>query len=156
MIRDDIVLLDNKTFDYIDKENIYVVEKDMAEIIRILNKKGYKTVSETSGIYEGYPIYKTIVKDNYIVNEKLKKYQAFLDIGISFSDKYYFDTLPDKFIMSATEKDMRCKIYYFKDNSNELISEEILENERKKCLKSLQEWSEKLPINRNEGMDYRK
>lgn len=40
MIRNDIVILDNKTFDYIDKENIYVVEKDMAEIIRILNKKG--------------------------------------------------------------------------------------------------------------------
>lgn len=71
MIRDDIVLLDNKTFDYIDKENIYVVEKDMAEIIRILNKKGYKTVIETSGIFEGYPIYKSIINDNYIVNDKI-------------------------------------------------------------------------------------
>ena len=139
MIRDDIVLLDNKTFDYIDKENIYVVEKDMAEIIRILNKKGYKTVIETSGIFEVYPIYKSII------NDKIKKYQAFLDIGISFYDKYYFDTLPDKFIMSATEKGMRCKINYFKDDSNELISEEILENERKECLKLLQEWAEKLP-----------
>ena len=156
MIRDDIVLLNNKTFDYIDKENIYVVEKDMAEIIRILNKKGYKTVIETSGIFEGYPIYKTIIEDDYIVNDKLKKYQAFLDIGISFSDKYYFDTLPNKFIMSATGKDMRRKIYYFEDNSNELISEEILENERKECLKSLQEWVEKLPINRNGGIDYGK
>ena len=66
MIRNDIVILDNKTFDYIDKENIYVVEKDMAEIIRILNKKGYKTVIETSGIFEGYSIYKAIIKDDYI------------------------------------------------------------------------------------------
>lgn len=148
MIRDDIVLLDNKTFDYIDKENIYVVEKDMAEIIRILNKKGYKTVIETSGIFEGYPIYKAIIKDDYIVNDKIKKYQAFLDIGISFYDKYYFNTLPDKFIMSATEKDLRCKIYYFKDDSNILVSEEELESERKQCLKSLKDWAEKLP-NRN-------
>lgn len=103
-------------------------------------------VIETSGIFEGYSIYKAIIKDDYIVNDTMKKYQAFLDIGISFYDKYKFDTLPDKFIMSATEKDMRCKINYFKDNSNELISEEILENKRKECLKSLEEWAEKLPI----------
>lgn len=145
MIRDDIVLLDNKTFDYIDKENIYVVEKDMAEIIRVLNKKGYKTVIETSGILDGYPIYKSIIKDNYVVNDELKKYQAFLDIGISFYDKYYFDTIPDNFIMSATEKDMRCKINFFKDDSNILVSEKELENERKKCLKSLEDWVRSLP-----------
>lgn len=145
MIKDNIVLLDKTTFDYIDKENIYVVEKDMVEIIRILNKKGYSTVIETSGIFEGYPIYKTIVNDGYIVNDELKKYQAFLDIGISFYDKYNFDTIPEKFIMSETQKDMRCKINYIKDNSNELISEELLKNERKECLKLLEEWANNLP-----------
>lgn len=145
MIKDNIVLLDKTTFDYIDKENIYVVEKDMAEIIMILNKKGYSTVIETSGIFEGYPIYKTIVNDGYIVNDELKKYQAFLDIGISFYDKYNFDTIPEKFIMSETQKDMRCKINYFKDYSNVLISEEVLEKKRKECLKLLEEWANNLP-----------
>lgn len=146
MIRDDIVLLDNKTFDYIDKENIYVVEKDMAEIIRTLNKKGYITIKQDDGNYGNYILADILIeniKDK--IDENVIKNTCYTTIYILFKEDYNFNKPPLGFSWAKNTKLLFYTHNYYEENPFKMKSIDKLEEEKENILILLKEWADKLP-----------
>ena len=116
--------IDSSTYEIIPDENIIEVDPDIAEVISLLNQKGYKTKASCSGHALDLSYYKQVYEISLLDEEKIKKDypeyyivdktdRAFTlivpklatSIYIMFEQDYHFDSLPEGFVKEPTWDD---------------------------------------------------
>lgn len=123
---DNIKFINTDTWEIIDEPNNLIhVDKDIAETILLLNKKGYRTKASCSGHpnieYVQFAdskeklkdYYNAILLDNIKDDKRVFFYKLIEDIEtyVLFDSVYKFDSLPDGF--EYYEYDDSCKINCF-------------------------------------------
>ena len=151
----DYVYLNTKTFEIDTKEDIVAVVESMANVLSILNKKGYYTeICSKPNISKpnllGTIIHELIKEKLLEVNNdtkgKIKNILYPLDsesILIIFKEEYKFDDLPLGYKMSG--KDLFYYLSALKDDDIIFKSAMELDEEYKNSLKLLEDWASKLP-----------
>ena len=164
-------IIDKKTFEVCthaeDHPNVFVCDKQIAPVIALLNKKGYKTFASCSGHYrieffeyfdedidklEEYQNDERIIIKN--IKDKTFDYWEEVDktlLYILFDDKYEFNNLPSEFKLIINDgkeyprTSIECEISFYDKNNNHRKMIDVLNVIDDKC-KILKEWAEKLPI----------
>ena len=147
-----------------DHENIIICDKEIADSIALLNKKGYLTHASCSGHYkiEFYEWFDEDIKylEEYknnprIIIKKIKEksfdYWSEVDktqTYILFKKQYNFENLPEGFQKETSEDrtSISSIIKFYDDNGKK--KRDIVENEIKENCKKLKKWVEKLPEER--------
>ncbi len=159
-------IIDRDTFEVTihaeDHPKVFVCDKLIAQVIALLNKKGYKTVASCSGHYriEFYEYLDEDIKylDEYMHDDKIiikkikeKTFDYFQEIDrthmyILFDRDYHFPTLPDDFtiIKSADRIMLDYTIYYYDENHNHKSISMVMREIENKC-KLLEKWATNLP-----------
>lgn len=142
--------IDKDTFEIVD--NVFEVDEEIADIISMLNKKGYYTEYCCSGhikdprLYEMYTLDKDDedVKLGYIVEDSDKLSvllpQTFAGIYIKFKDKYEFD-VPSGFT-KYDEYTIDKVIDFYIDGKKKSYSE--IDKELNDAYNDLRKWVESL------------
>lgn len=150
--------IDTKTFNIVN--NVFEVDKDIAESISLLNKKGYYTRHSCSGhdkdprMYEMYRVKKSdefddknlgfIVKDNKDDYEILMP-NRYTSIYVMFDKKYEFKNLPIGFYTLNDEVTTIYKDIMYYENNIKKKSNDI-QSEIDKSNLELLEWVKTLPM----------
>lgn len=143
---------------------MFICDKNIADSVALLNKKGYKTKASCGGHYkvEFYEYfncdisnYEEYSKDDRIIIKKVHNnsfdYWEEVDkthIYILFDGKCLFDNLPVGF--EYIDGDNTCidsSISYYDKNNNKRIRKDVECELEEKC-KILKNWAEKLPENK--------
>lgn len=151
--------LNNKTFDIKDIDDVIPIENEMADIISILNKKGYYTevysrAKLSSLLLISYLINNLIDKKLLNIDEsnkdKIKEvinqndYEATI---IIFKEEYIFANLPKGFNLIG--KDLYYNLSVLKDTEEiKFKSLSELDEESKNSIKLLKEWVSSLDNNK--------
>lgn len=150
--------INTKTFEIVD--DVFEVDNDIAEIISLLNKKGYYTRYSCSGhvkdprIYEMYKIKKDEEFDDktigYLVKDSKDGYEILMpyrytSVYIMFDKKYEFDKLPNGFYISYDEVTTIYKDVMYYNNGIKKKSNDI-QIEIDKANNELLEWVKTLPM----------
>lgn len=154
--------IDLENYNILNKLNFFEVDPLIANIISILNKKGYETKASCESHYKTEFVENFVadiefldeVKSNnhYIVRNIRKKDFEYAgeicgdSIYILFSKLYDFNNLPDGFHLSDDKLQLSHDIYYYNEN-DERISKIEFEKDKNKHLKFLLEWAKLLPDN---------
>ena len=146
--------IDKNTFEIVD--DVFEVDEEIAEVISVLNKKGYYTEYCCGGhirdprIYEMYKLYSDDenIKFGYVVDEDGDKVnvllpQTFTGIYIKFKDKINF-LIPEGF--NKYEDDTIDKVIDFYTGDKKKSFKEI-GKELEMAHKVLLEWAKKLEDN---------
>lgn len=161
-------IINSKTYEIIDDNEIIEVDDNIAEAISLLNKKGYYTKACCGGHVKPPVYYKKTCKiseyepspGNFIISQDKDEYTYFcLDdftgIYIKFISDYHFQSIPDGFIKtpvwcdetndwSKTEMDgIEVIINYFDSGIHKDFND--IQNEINKYNKILLDWVKKLP-----------
>ena len=137
--------INKETFEIVD--NVFEVDGDIAQVISILNKKGYHTKYCCSGHAKDSRLYELYnVKNNddfefknlgYIVNQEKSNYDIIMpsiytSVYIMFESNYNFDNLPEGFNKVDNDNVDDCviskEICYYKDGKRKdwnVIDKEI-------------------------------
>jgi len=152
--------INNKTYEIIDNVDFFEVDDDIAEVISILNKKGYFTNACCSGHHDGecYKFEADIslldeTDDNFAIGkvyeDKFEYFTGYQEtrIYIMFKEKYIFKTLPKGFIVEENIPDdsrtVISKVIEFYENRS-LKSDNVIEEELKNAQNELLLWAKKL------------
>lgn len=166
-------IIDKDTFEVYSKDEYskaFICESSIADIVAMLNKKGYKTVNCYGGDYE-IAYYEVNDVDIAKLEEiKEKKGEIIKRVGdstfdfwmekwtthiyISFDKEYKFDNMPKGFNLENENLKSAIDGYvsYYNEDITERRSREDIEKELEEKRKILKDWVEKLP-NINERND---
>lgn len=152
--------IDLKTFEVLEDCPLYIhCDKDIADIIAILNKKGYKTKASCAGHNKlEYTIdeysddisnleeieISTINRITRIDEEKVYYKAEILGVStyISFLEKYNFTSIPDGFVYDEKDNLLFKMLYYYLDDDCVTRKSDVdIENELKSNWKALREWA---------------
>lgn len=163
-------IIDRQTFEVCthseDHPNVFICDKQIANAVAILNKKGYKTFASCGGHYriEFYEYFnedlsklEEMKKDDRVIIKNVRE-DSFdfwwevdkTTIYILFDKIYKFDTLPNGFKLenSNNKTDISCMICYYDENNKKKTRKDVEEEIEKNC-KILEKWANDLP-NRKE------
>lgn len=153
--------ISTKTYEIINDIDFFEVDDDIAEIVSILNKKGYITNACCSGHHNGIChkfeadislLDKT--DDNFTIGKIYKdKFEYFTGyqetrIYIMFKEKYIFKTLPKDFILEDNNSNVTIiskTISFYEDGM--LKSDNVINEELKKAQYDLLSWVKKIDRN---------
>lgn len=162
---DNLQFIDTETWELIDEpESVIHADKDIAETIAILNKKGYKTRASCSGHtrYEltpwfdkkenlkNYPVVVGIEESENSDQVNFYILQTGYSTYVSFSEIYEFEILPEGFRYEVDDNEhctIRKRLKLLDDN-NKICSMEEVSNRLKNTNKSLLEWAKTLKNNK--------
>lgn len=145
-MNNDYTILDIKTNEYVKNANYHIFPKSMAEIIKILNKKGYKIIKLTPADVNEYHVFSILdIAEKNILNEKVLKNICYTYILIQFDNKCSFENTPEEFYWSKDFNTFTCNINYYDENPFRLKSLEDLNKEIKEKYNILEKWAENLP-----------
>lgn len=168
-------IIDRKTFEVYkhseDYPNAFIVDKPLAEVISILNKKGYKTLASCAGHSRiTFDEFRNVdlkeleeaKKDDKIIIRKVRndnfdywREAEYTYMYILFDREYSLGELPKPFYYYIDEgidrTDIECKIEFY-DKNGERKSQIDIMNEIDKNSEILKAWAENLP-NRKKGND---
>ena len=154
-------IIDRNTFEVTlhaeDHKDVFICDKEIANAVALLNKKGYKTIASCSGHYkiEFYEYLKEDISkleeyknNNRIIIKKIREndfdYWKEVDktiMYILFDKKYNFNNLPKGFELDNT-REKTCVEYiinfYDENNKHRTIKDVTREIESKS--KELEEW----------------
>lgn len=151
-------VLNAKTFEIENQENLISVETSLAKTVSLLNKKGYH-VDTCSNAKISTPFFigslvqglidENILKINNLNKNKIRKviqqndYEAII---LNFEKNYRFPKLPKGFTLIKGV--LIYSLSTFSDD-NDIKFKTIMEldNERKESIKRLEEWANNLPNN---------
>lgn len=152
----DYVNLNSKTFDIEESETLIPVDKQLAKIISVLNKKGYYTemcsrAKISTPFLIGNLIHDFIEQELLEINcdtkDKIKNVIKQCDYEstiIIFKEEYEFDSIPSGFKLIG--KDLFYHLSSLKDAEGiEFKEVRELDKEYHNSLKLLEEWTTKLP-----------
>lgn len=159
-------IIDRNTFEVTlhaeDHKDVFICDKEIANAVALLNKKGYKTIASCSGHYkiEFYEYLKEDISkleeyknNNRIIIKEIREndfdYWQEVDktiMYILFDKKYNFNNLPKGFELDNT-REKTCVEYiinfYDENNKHRTIKDVTREIESKS--KELEEWVKLLP-----------
>ena len=159
-------IIDRNTFEVTlhaeDHKDVFICDKEIANAVALLNKKGYKTIASCSGHYkiEFYEYLKEDISkleeyknNNRIIIKEIREndfdYWQEVDktiMYILFDKKYNFNNLPKEFELDNT-REKTCVEYiinfYDENNKHRTIKDVTREIESKS--KELEEWVKLLP-----------
>ena len=159
-------IIDRNTFEVTlhaeDHKDVFICDKEIANAVALLNKKGYKTIASCSGHYkiEFYEYLKEDISkleeyknNNRIIIKEIREndfdYWQEVDktiMYILFDKKYNFNNLPKGFELDNT-REKTCVEYiinfYDENNKHRTIKDVTREIESKS--KELKEWVKLLP-----------
>lgn len=159
-------IIDRNTFEVTlhaeDHKDVFICDKEIANALALLNKKGYKTIASCSGHYkiEFYEYLKEDISkleeyknNNRIIIKEIREndfdYWQEVDktiMYILFDKKYNFNNLPKGFELDNT-REKTCVEYiinfYDENNKHRTIKDVTREIESKS--KELEEWVKQLP-----------
>ena len=159
-------IIDRNTFEVTlhaeDHKDVFICDKEIANAVALLNKKGYKTIASCSGHYkiEFYEYLKEDISkleeyknNNRIIIKEIREndfdYWQEVDktiMYILFDKKYNFNNLPKGFELDNT-REKTCVEYiinfYDENNKHRTIKDVTREIESKS--KELEEWVKQLP-----------
>ena len=167
----DCVFINKNNWDIIDEEegkntiidiekdvpkDCFIVDKKMANIVRDLNRKGYKTLYSCQGHYDRDSETTFVLSNLYVTFELGDKYQYFLKNLVElprafhFEITHSFEDVDDEIAMSfgfkdPNENNLMVGIYansYYVDNIHS-VEEYNIFNRMELCY--LQKWVDKLP-----------
>lgn len=150
-------------------ENGFEVDEQIADIIILLNKKGYKTTNSCAGHYKEDTAYKEIVPKNTVTKEEFFKYLNQHDLKFLGEDEnnYYYEGIilgeatyimfdkdvvlpfyPEGFDFDEIGNDVsrRLPFYYDEEKAKNKKDQSIIELEIENAMKSLETWATKLPV----------
>ena len=161
-------IIDKNTFNICkhaeDHNDVFICDKEIAEAISLLNKKGYITYASCSGHYkiEFYEWFDEDInkleefKNNpRIIIRKIKEksfdYWSEVDktqTYILFKKQYHFTNLPEGFIEETSDDrtSISCPIYFYDKSGKK--KRDIVEKEIKEKCNILKKWVEQLPKER--------
>lgn len=155
----DYICLNAKNFDIEENKDVILVDKQLAKVISILNKKGYYTemcsrARITKLFLIGAIIHDLIEEKLLEVNENIRdkikrviKDSDYESTLIIFKDAYSFDTLPLGYKLIG--RDLIYTLSPLKDDEELVIKSLVeLDYEHNKSLQLLEEWADKLPNNK--------
>ena len=144
-----------------DHKDVFICDKEIANVVAALNKKGYKTIASCSGHYK-IEYYEYLKKDI----SKLEEYQnsdriIIKDIRdndfdyweevdktlmyILFDKEYKFNNLPESFIVdNSNGKTCIEHIINFYDDNNKHRNIKAVTEEIENKIKELEEWVNRL------------
>lgn len=160
-------IVDKDTFEVCthseDHPDVFICDKQIANAVATLNKKGYKTFASCSGHYkvEFYEYFnedlshlEKLKKDSHIIIKNIKD-DGFdfwsevtkTGIYILFDKEYDFNDLPEDFVLEIFSGKTRIEhqIYYY-DKDNKKRNRQDVEYEIKKYCEILEKWANDLPI----------
>ena len=166
-------IIDKETFEICthaeDHPKVFVCDKQIAPVIAILNKKGYKTFASCSGHYkiefdeyfdENINKLNEYQENERIIIKKIKEksfdYWEEQDktlLYILFTDNYKFNNLPKEFKLTINDgldnprTCIECEISFYDENNNHKKMIDVLKEIDNKC-NILKEWADKLPNNK--------
>ena len=159
-------IIDRNTFEVTlhaeDHKDVFICDKEIANALALLNKKGYKTIASCSGHYkiEFYEYLKEDISklEEYKNNNRMiikeireKDFDYWQEVDktimyILFDKKYNFNNLPKGFELDNT-REKTCVEYiinfYDENNKHRTIKDVTREIESKS--KELEEWVKLLP-----------
>ena len=159
-------IIDRNTFEVTlhaeDHKDVFICDKEIANALALLNKKGYKTIASCSGHYkiEFYEYLKEDISklEEYKNNNRMiikeireKDFDYWQEVDktimyILFDKKYNFNNLPKGFELDNT-REKTCVEYiinfYDENNKHRTIKDVTREIESKS--KELKEWVKLLP-----------
>lgn len=163
-------IIDRQTFEVCthaeDHPDVFICDKQIASVVAILNKKGYKTFASCGGHYkiEFYEYFnedlsklEEMKKDSRVIIKNVREdsFDFWWEVDktaiyILFDDVYKFDTLPNGFKLENlnNKTDISCMICYYDEDNNKRTRKDV-EEEIKKYCKILEKWANDLP-NRKE------
>ena len=162
-------IIDKNTFDICkhaeDHKDVFICDKEIAEAISLLNKKGYETYASCSGHYkiEFYEWFDEDInkleefKNNpriIIKNIKENSFDYWSEVDkthsyILFKKQYKFNNLPAGFIEEISNKrTLISSTIEFYDETGNKKKRNIVEKEIKEKCKILKNWVEQLPKER--------
>lgn len=162
-------IIDRNTFDICkhaeDHKDVFICDKEIAEAISLLNKKGYVTYASCSGHYkiEFYEWFDEDINklDEYknnprIIIKNIKEnsfdYWSEVDktgIYVLFKKQYNFKNLPENFIETISN-DRTCisSLIEYYDEFGKRKRKDIVEKEIQEKCNILKKWVEQLPKER--------
>ena len=144
----DYCILNTRKFEIVNDEDLIIVPKNMAKIVNILNKKGYKIIRLIPAKLNNFQAFDILFLDKDTrLNEKVLRNICCTDIFIQFSDEYKFDTLPKGFYKLKEYNAFSCTINFYTENPFNIKTIEDLHKENEVKLKYLEEWANELPNN---------
>ena len=147
----DYTILDIKTNKYIKNGDYVILPKSMAEIIRVLNQKGYKIIKFIPADVGKHQIFDILNMDEKsILNEKVLKNICYTSILIQFDVNCTFNSTPKDYYWSKDFNVFTSNINYYEENPFRLKSLEHLDKEIKEKYNILEKWANSLPDIRNE------
>ena len=150
------ISLDN--FDIIDKPLVFICDKEIAEVISILNKKGYKTTSSCGGHNENYLAFhhrNIDINDlenykndtNFVVgrihNNSFEAFsrQEYTRVYIMFENAELLPSIPSFF--EKSKNIVEAKVSFEENGINK--SDKEIEEDLIKCRTILKDWALQLP-----------
>ena len=154
-MKSDYTCLNSKTFDIDEREDIIPVDKQLAKIISILNKKGYYTEMFSSArtskpFLIGAIIHDLVEEELLEINEDTKdkvkniiKQSDYESTLIIFKEEYKFNNLPKGYKLIG--KELSYNLSTLKDSEDIEIKTLLeLDKEHNSSLNLLEEWANKL------------
>ena len=161
---DNQVIINTSTYDIENQEEYFNCDKEIAEAISILNKKGYYTEASCAGhiklIYREQDnidksFYEEAKKDIrfIILRERDDSFDAlarnsFAQTYIKFKENYSFKTIPDGFEYNKKYCILQAHVWYYINDGIVKKSYEEIDEELKKYQNNLLIWARKLPVNK--------
>ena len=165
-------LINKKTFEVCeyaeDHEDVFICDKPIAQVVALLNNKGYSTFASCSGHYriEYYEYFdeplenlNEFQRNERIIIKKIKDnsfdYWKEVDktlIYILFNDLYFFENVPLGFTVKINDgldyprTVIECYINYYDEKNEHRKMTDVLSEIDDKC-EALKEWALKLPYN---------
>jgi len=150
-------------------ENGFEVDNQIADIIILLNKKGYNTINSCAGHYKEDTTYKETVLKNKITEEEFFKYLSHYDLKFIDEDEnnYYYEGkiigestyimfekdivlpfYPEGFDFDEIGNDVSRKLIFYHDEEKgqNKKNQSIIDLEIKNAIKCLETWAIKLPV----------
>ncbi len=159
-------IIDRQTFEvYTHSEEhpkVFICDKQIANAVAVLNKKGYKTFASCSGHYrvEFYEYFnedlsklEEMKKDDHIIIKNIREdsfdFWCEVDktgIYILFDKIYKFDSLPYGFELEDcnNKTNISYSMCYYDEKGNKRTRKDV-EEEREKYCKILEKWANDLP-----------
>lgn len=160
-------IINKNTFEvYVHAENhpdVFICDKQIANALATLNRKGYKTFASCSGHYkvEFYEYFnedlsklEEMKKDDQIIIKNINEngFDYWYEVRktaiyVLFNEKYNFDNLPSSFDIEVFngKTNLEHLIYYY-DENNKKRNRQDVEYEIKKYCEILEKWANHLPI----------
>ena len=158
---DNNTFIDKKTLEIVDDAVVFNVDKEIAETISILNKKGYKTLASCASHFQilfneernctDFEFLEKIKNDKRVIIKRLdeESYDYWYEITenfiyILFDKEYEFEIMPEGFKVS--DNSIKYLMSYYKVEFSVRKSEEEYNKEKEYYLKNLNNWAKELPV----------